>query len=115
MSLVFWDTMLFIYLVEENPEFCKRVVRLRRRMLERGDRLCTSAMTHDEVLAIPYAQGDIVLAERYKAILSRPQIETIPVTEETAEHFARIRADRTIRHPDAIQLACASQARVDLS
>ena len=114
MSLVFWDTMLFIYLVEENPAFGRRVVKLRRRMLERGDRLCTSAMTHGEVLAIPYSQGDLGLAERYKAILSRPQIETIPFTEETAEHFARIREDRTIRHPDAIQLSCAAQARVDL-
>jgi len=32
-----------------------------------------------------------------------------------ARLYAGIRKDRTIRPPDAIQLACAAQARVDLS
>ena len=114
MSLVFWDSMLFVYLVEENPRFIDRVIKLRHRMKERTDRLCTSAMTRGEVLSLPYACGDAELAMRYQTILSQPAIEIIPFTEETSEHFARIRADRTIRQPDAIQLACAAQARVDL-
>ena len=39
MSLVFWDSMLFVYLVEENPRFIDRVIKLRRRMTEHTDRL----------------------------------------------------------------------------
>lgn len=114
MSLVFWDTMLFVYLVEAHPEYYKRVIDLRQRMLERKDQLCTSALTIGEVLAGPVSRGDINLSSRYRAGLSRPHVQTIPFTEETAEHFARIRVDRSIRAPDAIQLACAAQARVDL-
>lgn len=33
---------------------------------------------------------------------------------KAARTFAAIRRDRTIRPPDAIQLACAAQANVDL-
>jgi predicted nucleic acid-binding protein len=36
------------------------------------------------------------------------------LVDSTADHFARIRADRSIASADAIQLACAAQARVDL-
>ena len=45
MANIFWDTNLFIYLLEENPDFGHRVRDLRRRMLARGDRLVTSALT----------------------------------------------------------------------
>jgi predicted nucleic acid-binding protein len=114
MSLVFWDSMLFVYLFEEQPEFSGRVSEIRQRMLARKDRLCTSAFTVGEVLSAPYARGDLRLANVYRTALSRPQVETISFTGETAEHFARIRVDRSIAAPDAIQLACAAQAGVDL-
>lgn len=114
MSMVFWDTMLFIYLLEEHPEFSRRVIDVRKRMLERRDQLCTSALTVGKVLAGPLSRGDTNLSARYRAGLSRPHVQAIPFTEETAEHFARIRVDRSIRAPDAIQLACAAQAGVDL-
>ena len=63
MSLVFWDTMLFVYLVEENPQFHRRVSGIRTRMLDRGDRLCTSVLTLGELLALPYAHGSQELAQ----------------------------------------------------
>ena len=58
--------------------------------------------------------NDLELARRYRELLSRPLVQPISFTEETAEHFARIHVDRTIDPPDAIQLACAAQAGVDL-
>lgn len=38
----------------------------------------------------------------------------IPFDVEVARLYAGIRKDRTIRPPDAIQLACGAQARADL-
>ena len=114
MSLVFWDTMLFVYLVEENPAFVERVGEIRERMVRRKDRLCTSTLTLGELLAAPDSQGKRQGAETYRAALSRPHVELISFTEETAELFGLIRADRSIAPADAIQLACAAQARVDL-
>ena len=38
----------------------------------------------------------------------------VPFSAESAPIYARIRIDRSIRPPDAIQLACAAAAEVDL-
>ena len=114
MSLIFWDSMIFVYWIEQHPHFAGRVDSIRQRMWERKDQLWTSTLTLGEVLSGPYAKGDLELARRYKELLARPLVQTVPFTEEAAEHFARIRADRSIAPADAIQLACAAQARVDL-
>jgi predicted nucleic acid-binding protein len=114
VSLVFWDTNLFIYLLEEHPVFFPQVAAIRRRMLDRRDRLCTSALTLGETLAAPYARQDVALARRYRTILRPPVVDILPFTHESSEHYARIRADRTIGRADALQLACAAQAGVDL-
>jgi predicted nucleic acid-binding protein len=114
MSLIFWDTMIFVYWVENHPVFSPRVAEIHRRMLDRGDQLVTSALTAGEVLAGAYSRGNPALAREYKEMLARPTVETISFTEETAEYFARIRAVHAIAPADAIQLACAAQAKVDL-
>jgi len=114
MSLIFWDTHLFVYWMEEHARFGEKVGWIRRRMLERGDQLCTSALTIGELLAGPYARKQDELIDRYKAALAPPHVEILPFTSETADEYARIRIDRTIAPADAMQLACAAQARVDL-
>jgi uncharacterized protein len=114
MSLIFWDTMIFVYLVEENPTFHRPVSTIRTRMLERGDRLCTSALTLGELLALPYGQNDPQLAETYRKVLLSPHVDLLSFTESTADFFGQIRTDRSITPADAIQLACAAQAGVDL-
>ena len=50
MSRIFWDSNLFIYLIEDYSELGARVAALRKRMLERCDLLYTSALTVGEVL-----------------------------------------------------------------
>ncbi len=114
MSVVFWDTMLFIYLVEKHPVFNQRVKEVRRRMLTRHDQLLTSVMTLGELLAGPSARADSSLAETYRKSLTPPFCGVVPFTVDTAEHYGKIRADRTILPADAIQLACAAEAKVDL-
>jgi predicted nucleic acid-binding protein len=113
MSRVFWDTNLFIYLFEGRGHFCERVVALRERMLERGDELYTSALTLGEILVKPVGSGDEDLAAHYQRSISQAAV-VIPFSEDAAPVYARIRADRSLRAPDAIQLACASAAGIDL-
>jgi predicted nucleic acid-binding protein len=113
VSRIFWDTNLFIYLIEDHGDLSERVARLRKRMLERSDELYTSALTLGEILVKPLEAGDEVLGRRYEAAL-RQGATIIPLDVEAARLYAGIRKDRTIRPPDAIQLACAAQARVDL-
>ena len=113
MSRIFWDTNLFIYLIEDFRDLSERVTNLRRRMVERGDELYTSALTLGEILIKPLEAGDDIMARRYEAALLQGAVIT-PFDVEPARLYANIRKDRTIRPPDAIQLACAAHARVDL-
>jgi predicted nucleic acid-binding protein len=113
VSRIFWDTNLFIYLIEEFGDLSERVIKLRKRMVERGDELYTSALTLGEILIKPMEAGDEALARRYESALLRGAV-IISFDVEPARLYATIRKDRTIRPPDAIQLACASHARVDL-
>lgn len=50
MIRVFWDTNLFVHLFEDKGELSESVVSLRKRMIERGDDLRTSALTFGEIL-----------------------------------------------------------------
>jgi len=114
MANVFWDTNLFIYLFERNPQFAERVVEIRKNMLARGDRLCTSSLTVGEILVKPAAEGQRSLLERYRSFFQHPAITVIPFDLKAAGIYAEIRRDRSISRPDAIQLACAAAAEVDL-
>src|SRR5918999_2012487 len=113
VSRIFWDTNLFIYLIEDFKHLSERVINLRRRMIERGDELYTSALTVGEILIKPLEAGDEALARRYESALLQGAV-IIPFDVEPARLYATIRKDRSIRPPDAIQLACASHARMDL-
>ncbi len=113
MRRIFFDTNLFIYLFEGREPYRSRVVEIRRRMLERGDRLVTSAMTLGEILVKPMELGRSALAEEYARAL-RASAVIVCFDELAARRYARLRAAHGLRNADAIQLACAAQCGVDL-
>ena len=82
-------------------------------MTERGDELFTSALTLGELLVGPVSDGDEDLARRYELVIEETAT-VLPFDLRAAPHFAEIRRDRSIRAPDAIQLACAAAAGTDL-
>lgn len=113
MSRIFWDTNLFIYLIEDYGDLSERVVALRKRILSRNDQLYTSVLTLGEVLVKPTEGGNEDLRRQYEAAIVTGAI-VIPFNVEAARLYATVRQDRDIRPPDAIQLASAAHARVDL-
>ena len=114
MSRIYWDTMLFIYWLENNPQFAKRVGAIRARMEERGDQLITSAFAIGEIMAGPYRIGAVKVADEAKRLVRSVVSEVVPFTIETADHYARIRGTLGLPPADAIHLACAAQAGTDL-
>ena len=113
MSRLFWDTNLFIYLFEDNGPLSKATVDLRTKMLARGDQLLTSALTLGEILVKPTEQGDLQLCFRYETAIAAAAL-ILPFDTKAARIYASLRVDRTLRPPDAIQLACAAGAGIDL-
>ncbi len=113
MSRIFWDTNLFIYLFEGHGPLFESVKNLRKAMLSRGDQLLTSTLTLGEVLVKPIEQRDEELTKRYAEAITTASM-TIAFDTTAAKIYAVLRSDRSLRAPDAIQLACAAAASADL-
>jgi uncharacterized protein len=114
MSRVYWDSMLFIYWLEDHPQYAKQVDAIHSRMKQRQDRLITGTFTFGEVLAGTYRKGHAELAGQFRTLLRSIVAEAVPFTVETADHYARIRGTLGVSPADAIHLASAAQAGTDL-
>jgi len=113
MSRVFWDTNLFIYLLESHGPQYELVTNLRKAMLWRGDQLLTSTLTLGEVLVKPVERRDEELVRKYSDAIATASIIT-DFDVRAARIYAGLRSNRSLRPPDAIQLACAAAVGVDL-
>jgi uncharacterized protein len=114
MSRVYWDSMLFIYWLEDHPRYAKEVDAIHSRMRRRQDRLITGAFTFGEVLAGFYKKGRQEVVNECRALLESVVAEVVPFSLETADHYARIRGELKVAPADAIHLASAAQAGTDL-
>jgi predicted nucleic acid-binding protein len=113
MSKVFFDTNLFIYLLEDYGDLSKRVEAIWRNMTARKDDLYTSTFTLAEVLVKPKGSGDVPGMNQFERMLASAAT-LISFDEKAARQYAAIRQDRSIKPPDAIQLACAASVGMDL-
>lgn len=114
MSRIYWDTMLFAYWLEEHSQFGPRVERIARRMAVRGDTLLTSTITLGELLVLPRKLGDAEMEGRIEAFFRGPSVQVIPFDYLQAHRFGDIRAQSKVKSAEAIHLATASVAGVDL-
>ncbi len=114
MSLIYWDTMLFVYWLEQREPYCSQVQHLYERMLIRGDRLCTSSFTLGELLVAPQRQNNSELESKISDYFSSSELDVISFTPATAKSYALIRATGKASPADSIHLATAATAKADL-
>lgn len=102
------DTVVFIYFIEERAEFLPLILPLFAEV-DRGEReVVTSALTLLEVLVVPYRAGDLALAERYEAVLTRSRgLRLVEIDRGQLRAAGQLRALYRVRTPDALQLAAA--------
>ena len=105
------DTAIFIYFIEENPDYLALVEPIFQ-ALDSGRLVgVTSAITLLEVLVVPYRVGDAGLAERYEVILTRGRgLRMIELTLPQLRAAAQLRAATGLRAPDALQVSAALSA-----
>jgi predicted nucleic acid-binding protein len=92
----------------------ERVESIFARMEERKDRLCTSSFAVAETMVGPYKSGEQEMIQRVRDFFRPPFVKVIPFTDTTADRFARLRAELGLSSADAIHLACAAEANVDV-
>jgi predicted nucleic acid-binding protein len=114
MSRVYWDSMMFIYMFEGNPEFGPAVNRILDDIDRRGDTLCTSIFCVGEVLTGPRKFNSLAGIARVKQYFASDSVDVLPFTIETADRFSLIRATTSAKPADSIHLATASAAGVDV-
>lgn len=74
--------------------------------------IVSSALTLLEVLVVPYRAGQLHLADRYEALLTRGRnIRLLEIDRAQLRAAAQLRAIHGLRTPDALQLAAALSAR----
>ena len=114
MSRIFFDTNLFIYLLEDSGARGAKVSGILERISGRRDELLTSTLTLAEVLVKPLSVGDIAWADRYEKLLNTPGVSVLAFDRASARIYAQLRQDKTLKPPDAIQFSCAANAKCDL-
>jgi predicted nucleic acid-binding protein len=114
MSRIYWDTMLFAYILEGNPVFGTSTLEAYQAFLHRGDTICTSVFTLGEILVRPKMVRDDAAYGSIRNFMRGGEIELLPFTIETAEEYSSVRAQTRLKAADAIHAASAILSKVDL-
>jgi predicted nucleic acid-binding protein len=106
------DTVVFIYYIEENPSFLPLVGPIFEQVAAGRLEVVTSSLTLLEVLVVPLRTGNLALADRYEAYLSRSRgLRLVDIGRQQLRAAAQLRAlHPSLRTPDALQLAAALSA-----
>jgi predicted nucleic acid-binding protein len=105
------DTAIFIYFIEEERRYISTIAPLFEAADAGGIEIVTAALTLLEVLVVPYRAGNLGLAERYEAVLSRGRgIRMVDLGRDHLRKAAQLRASTGVATPDALQLAAALAA-----
>ena len=106
------DTCVFIYFIESDPTWLPVVRPLFAAAGVGEASLVTSSLTLLEVLVIPYRSGNLALAERYEALLSRSRgLSLVEMDRPILKAAAQLRARYRLKTPDSLQIAAALASR----
>ncbi|MCL2641088.1 MAG: PIN domain-containing protein [Phycisphaerales bacterium] len=111
---IYLDTNIFIYALEQHPEYADVVDRLFAHFDAAEAVAFTSELALAECLVKPCADGNGDFQMRYQAaITTRPGLIVYSVSRSIIIRAAHIRAAHKIRLPDALHLATALDAACD--
>ncbi len=106
------DTVAFIYWIEESRDYLELLSSIFGAADDGDIEIVSSALTLLEVLVVPYRAGQLHLADRYEALLTRGRnVRLLEIDRAQLRAAAQLRALHGLRTPDALQLAAALSAR----
>lgn len=114
MTRIYWDSMLFIYMLEDNPSFCAKARRILNQIVTRGYILSTSVFSIGEILTGPRRRGSVSGVDAVKKYFSGGAVEVLPFTATTADRYSTIRAANRVSQADGIHLASAAEIGCDV-
>jgi uncharacterized protein len=103
MGLIYLDSCLVTYAVENHPELASRVQAAMAKYP--GESFAISPLVTLECLVKPLKADDLGLLRRYESGFA--EMEILALSEAVYYNAARLRARFNLKTPDALHLACA--------
>ena len=109
MRHVFLDASAIIYLLEGAPHVRAPVTEVLSSLRDTQDdpQLTVSALSLLECRVRPLRDGQQTVVMRYEEFFADPGLLVVPLTQTVLDQATRLRAERRLKTPDAIQAACA--------
>lgn len=100
------DTMIFIYHLEDHPDYSHATEKIFGAVEEGRYKGVTSVITLIEVLVKPKRDGNLLAIKDYKdLLLTFPNLKIFDLDMKIADITSDLRAKYGIKTPDAIQIA----------
>lgn len=108
--LVYLDSNIVIYLIEQPAQFAARASARIAALAAAGDRVVVSDLTRLECRVAAVATGDQVTLAQYDAFFSQAVERVMPLTSAVVDRATIIRGQHRFKTPDALHLAAAVEA-----
>ncbi|MGJ3246918.1 MAG: type II toxin-antitoxin system VapC family toxin [Elainellaceae cyanobacterium] len=106
-ALVYVDTSVVIYTIEENPSYYSLLRPLWAMFQANEITIMSSELTLMETLVVPLRNSDDTLVETYEQLLLGSSMHLMSVNQTVLREAARLRASTNLKTPDAIHAATA--------
>jgi predicted nucleic acid-binding protein len=114
MAFIYADSCIIIYLLEGDFSRRERIAEYLLRSDDASNRIAFSDLTRMECLIHPVREGNTQLRSAYEAFFSGPCSDYIPLTSEVFDKATELRAEYSLKTPDAIHLAAALVSGCDV-
>ncbi len=105
--IVFLDTNIAIYVVENPPTFGARALARPGALRGGGDSFRISDLTRIKCLVGPLRSGDVALEQQFRAFFAASGVQTVPITGAVCERAAQVRATSRFKPMDSLQHSAA--------
>lgn len=110
-SRVYLDANIFIYAIEDHESYRPHIAQLYQHLYERDCQIVTSELTYAECLVKPLKEQHEGSIRTYEEVLLQSDVvHLIPVSLSVLRHASIIRANSSMKLPDAIHVATAKEA-----
>lgn len=106
-SLVYLDTSVVIYSVEQVPDYYEILEPLWAKVQSEEISVCSSELILLETLVLPLRTGNQNLLQAYEQLFLSSSLQLIPIGQEILRSAAQLRGDYNLKTPDAIHVATA--------
>lgn len=112
--LVYLDTNIWVYAYENDPKLGAASRQFMQNLRFGKHRIAGSLFVLNELLVLPTRNADTFTIASYRRLFAPPNLELLPYTLACSQTYAQLRAFDGIKPLDALHLATAAAARVDL-